>query len=256
MNEFVCKYCGKICKNDNSLRNHERLCHLNPNRQESSWVKYNKKRGAWNKGLTAETDERLKRQSERTKEKYRTGQLKPTFLGKHHTEEAKYKLSKSGGYRKGSGRGKSGWYKGIYCGSTWELAFLIYHLDNNLNIKRCTEKREYVFEGKIHSYLPDFVTDDGIIEIKGYISKNWEAKYNFNPDIKVLYKKDIKKYLDYVHNKYGCDLTSLYDNSNPKQINKKRVWIHKGSTNTWVAIDKLQRYLDNGYIRGQYIKSK
>ena len=30
---FICKYCGKICKNDNSLRNHERLCKLNPDRQ-------------------------------------------------------------------------------------------------------------------------------------------------------------------------------------------------------------------------------
>lgn len=26
-----------------------------------------------------------------------------------------------GGYRKGSGRSKHGYYKGIYCGSTYEL---------------------------------------------------------------------------------------------------------------------------------------
>lgn len=30
---FNCKFCNKECKNDNSLRNHERLCKLNPNRQ-------------------------------------------------------------------------------------------------------------------------------------------------------------------------------------------------------------------------------
>lgn len=30
-----CKFCGKECKNANSLRNHERLCHSNPNRQVS-----------------------------------------------------------------------------------------------------------------------------------------------------------------------------------------------------------------------------
>lgn len=29
----ICKYCGKECKNDNSLRNHERLCKQNPRRQ-------------------------------------------------------------------------------------------------------------------------------------------------------------------------------------------------------------------------------
>jgi very-short-patch-repair endonuclease len=38
---FICKYCGKICKNANSFRNHERLCKMNPNRQISPFVKYN-----------------------------------------------------------------------------------------------------------------------------------------------------------------------------------------------------------------------
>ena len=30
---LYCKYCDKECKNDNSLRNHERLCKSNPDRQ-------------------------------------------------------------------------------------------------------------------------------------------------------------------------------------------------------------------------------
>jgi hypothetical protein len=30
---LLCKYCNKECKNDNSLRNHERLCSKNPNKQ-------------------------------------------------------------------------------------------------------------------------------------------------------------------------------------------------------------------------------
>lgn len=34
-----CQFCGKICKNDNSLRNHERLCKLNPNRQLTTYEK-------------------------------------------------------------------------------------------------------------------------------------------------------------------------------------------------------------------------
>ena len=32
-NMLICKHCGKECKNENSLRNHERLCKENPNRQ-------------------------------------------------------------------------------------------------------------------------------------------------------------------------------------------------------------------------------
>ena len=32
---LICKYCNKECKNDNSLRNHERLCKSNPDRQST-----------------------------------------------------------------------------------------------------------------------------------------------------------------------------------------------------------------------------
>lgn len=38
---MYCKFCGKECKNNNSLRNHERLCKCNPNKQESYFAKYN-----------------------------------------------------------------------------------------------------------------------------------------------------------------------------------------------------------------------
>lgn len=117
----------------------------------------------------------------------------------------------AGGYRAGSGRGKSGWYKNIHCDSTWELAFLIYHMDHNLYIERCKERRIYTFEGKDHVYIPDFLTRDGIVEIKGYKSEQWEAKISQNPDIKVLYFDDIKPYLDYCEKQYNCKLEDLYD---------------------------------------------
>lgn len=41
---YICNFCRKLCKNGNSLRNHERLCKENPERQESSWVKFNHER--------------------------------------------------------------------------------------------------------------------------------------------------------------------------------------------------------------------
>ena len=34
MEEFICKYCGRICKNKNSLRQHEVRCKSNPNHIE------------------------------------------------------------------------------------------------------------------------------------------------------------------------------------------------------------------------------
>lgn len=132
---------------------------------------------------------------------------------KYCSEECKnIHLSCIGGYRKGSGRGKHGYYKGIWCDSTWELCFLIYHIDNNLYIERCKEKRKYIFEGKEHIYYPDFVTDSGIIEIKGFKTKQSEAKHNQNPDIILLEKNDIDFYISYVKNKYKVKkLTDLYE---------------------------------------------
>lgn len=95
---FICKYCGKECKNSNSLRNHERLCKNNPTRQISSFVKYNKEcsngnRTIWNKGLTKETDNRILKQSNTIQERFKNGELVSSFKGKHHTDESKLKLS-------------------------------------------------------------------------------------------------------------------------------------------------------------------
>lgn len=118
---------------------------------------------------------------------------------------------KSGGYRINSGRGKKGWYKGIFCDSSWELAFVIWNIENNKSISRCKEKREYIFNGEKHIYIPDFIVEDEVIEIKGYSSKQWEEKIKQNPDVKVLYKNDIKPYLDYVVSKYGNNFISLYE---------------------------------------------
>ena len=66
--DLVCKFCGKECKNTNSLIQHEIRCSKNPNRKNYSVVGFNNcGKQAWNKGLTAETDERVARNSLRVK---------------------------------------------------------------------------------------------------------------------------------------------------------------------------------------------
>lgn len=168
----------------------------------------------------------------------------------------KYLSAHTGGYRDGSGRGKSGWYKGIKCDSSWELAFVIYHLDNNLKIERCKEKRKYIFENKEHYYFPDFITDEGIIEIKGFKTEQWLAKEKQNPDIKVFYKNDIQPYIKYVTEKYGINFIEMYDNSKPIRNNKKFYWVHKDNINTMVLKEKLDEYLNDGWIKGRKINVK
>jgi very-short-patch-repair endonuclease len=100
--EYICRFCGKVCKNSNSLRNHERLCKLNPDRDLHSLEVMRKNRDdwnhsenyvAWNKGLTKETNESIARQAKMFHERHhgKTG----TWYGKKHNEETKKKISES-----------------------------------------------------------------------------------------------------------------------------------------------------------------
>ncbi len=118
-----------------------------------------------------------------------------------------------GGYRPTAGRGKSGWYKGIFCNSSWELAWVIYALDHNIKFERNTRGFEYEFDGKSHKYYPDFRLEDGsYLEVKGWSWKKWEAKLKGFPyKLMVLYKEELKPIFDYVKTKYGNDFIKMYE---------------------------------------------
>lgn len=124
---------------------------------------------------------------------------------------------KTGGYRHFSGHNKEnkGYYKGIYCDSTWELAYVIYNLDHNISFKRCTKVYEYEYNGEIHKYHPDFELEDGtLIEIKGY-EYNDSLKYKIESvkdrDIQILRYGDLEDIFKYVIDTYGKDFKKLYD---------------------------------------------
>lgn len=121
--------------------------------------------------------------------------------------------NRCGGYRPNSGRSNSGYYKGIYCGSTYELAFLIWNLDNGINISRCDKIFEY--EGG-RRYYPDFEIEGKIFEIKGFhteeVSLKEAAVVNSGAEYEILYKSDLDPMIQYVKVKYGVkNLYDLYD---------------------------------------------
>lgn len=117
-----------------------------------------------------------------------------------------------GGYRKNSGTSKRGWYKGYFCGSSWELAWVIYNLEHNVKFDRNDEGFNYVYNGINKKYYPDFKIGDVYIEIKGYHSKQFDAKQSQFPfKLKVLHKSDLKEILSYVIKKYGKKFINLYD---------------------------------------------
>ena len=126
--------------------------------------------------------------------------------------------TKAGGYRPGSGKSKTGYYKGFYCGSSWELAFLIWHLDNNIPIKRCTSKFIYKWQNKNYFYYPDFEISDKIYEIKGKICEVDYVKIASCNAI-LVHGSHIKYYIEYVSKKYNVaknKLWLLYDEKKEK----------------------------------------
>lgn len=124
------------------------------------------------------------------------------------------KIRGMGGFREKSGTSKKGWYKGIWCGSSWELAWVIYHIEKQIPFSRNSEGFKYNFDGKDRKYYPDFKVGEQYIEIKGYKKEDVDSKVNQFPKDKklvVLYKNDLKEIFDYVYLKYGKNIHELYD---------------------------------------------
>lgn len=115
------------------------------------------------------------------------------------------------GYKKGSGRGKSGWYKGIWCDSSWELAYLIYCLDHKIDIQRNKEMFVYEYNDRKYRYIPDFIVEGELVEIKGYWSEQAKAKIKqCSKPIKIIDKLSINPFLIYAKEKYGLFI-NLYE---------------------------------------------
>ena len=156
-----CKFCNKECKNPNSLRNHERLCKLNPEKQESSFKKY--PTTPWNKGLT-KNDPRVAKNSEN---------VSKALKGKPNTTIWTPEMRKA----------KSEWRKQLHL--TNPEMHPNRKLANNRNKISYPEKVAYDWmtandirfehHKKIGQYFPDFVIDNLIIEIDGEYWHNEET---------------------------------------------------------------------------------
>lgn len=174
-----CQYCGKECHSKNSLLNHERLCKFNPNRVESNLKNLTHKgHKAWNKGLTVETDERVKKQVEKMVKRVENGELN-FYKVKRYIYE----------------------YNGVKLDGSWELMFAIYLDEHNIVWERPRSVFTYFFNGKEHKYLPDFYlpNSDLYIEIKGQPCDKDYAKWEW------LIEKHCKKLNVYI----GNDLVEL-----------------------------------------------
>lgn len=113
---------------------------------------------------------------------------------------------KTGGFHERSSNGKRGWYRGFYCASTYELAFVIYCLDYGIKIERNKKAYEYRWKGKTYKYYPDWIVNgDHYVETKNFITDRVLVKAAAVDDmpIEILDTNKMIPYFEYVARTYG-----------------------------------------------------
>lgn len=211
MDNFICQYCGKECKNKNSLAQHEIRCKMNPNKIKvtSNFSEYNNKvkDGTLKKLYTNQFTKakilglQIPNVSDDTRFK-----LSLIWKGRKHTEEEKQKISQSmheavQKYPESfsstnvNGRVKQYPYKGIKLDGQWEYNTALYLDNNNILWERPKIGFEYMWNNKIHIYYPDFYLPeyDYYIEVKGYQRERDIYKWNAVKNLIIIKAKEIKQ---------------------------------------------------------------
>lgn len=203
-----CKYCGRECKNKNSLIQHEIRCKENPNRIKikSNLIEYNElvksgKRKASNQFIKAkEIGLPQPEISEKTRKKLGTG-----WKGKTLPNWMKEKISKgmqiavrkypdSYSSSNVNGRVKKVIYKGKTLDSQWEVDLAVWLDENEIIWERPNNGFEYDYKGKKHIYYPDFYLPqlNIYIEVKGYKREKDEYKWKALNNLIVVKRKEIE----------------------------------------------------------------
>jgi hypothetical protein len=211
-----CKHCGKSCKNRNSLVNHERLCKLNPDKQQvssgiSNFVKYNEKvklglivkkgtKGA-NQYTKAALEGRVIKISDETRKKLSKAnkgrKYTPEYIEKLRVSMRQAVLNNPDSYTASnvSGRTPIIEYNGVKLKGTWEVETAKWLDRNNIRWTNVIKGFEYEWENRIHLYYPDFFLIDfnRYIEVKGYERDRDRAKWKVVDNLIVIKKDDISK---------------------------------------------------------------
>lgn len=161
---LICNFCNKQSISINANRNHIRCCSLNPDRHYKNGMLG---KTAWNKGLTKETDIRVAAYAT-TLSISTTGRR-----GHPHSEETKRAISKRQSINNKGGRCK--WYEvaGQKCQGTWERNVALKFEELGIvwtKLKVHKDILEYVMDGKVCSYTPDFYLPayNVFLEVKGH----------------------------------------------------------------------------------------
>jgi hypothetical protein len=209
--KYKCPYCEKeyvkkgICSHIWMVHDNDGIL-WSKNIKHKGWPKE-----GWNTGLTKETDERIRINSEHVsktfKNKIKNGTYKPYILNKKQRKEASIRMSLN------NPGGKCKWYNvnGIKVQGTWEKTLAELLVKYDIKWTKPTTKThifKYIMEGKTKHYTPDFYLKDynKYIELKGYWWGKDKEKMKIvidtypNTDIKIIEKNDYNNIL-HIQNK-------------------------------------------------------
>lgn len=203
-----CTYCGKECKNENSFRNHIRLCKLNPTRQftKFSCVEFQQTRKRSNQYIKAiengtkyvlPVDAKLI--------------LSEKAKNRKHTDKTKLKMSKNAkerGFGGHTSKHKLYFEKNdgsvVYLQSSYEIEFAVILEKLNIEWSRPDPVNWIDDRGVSHRYYPDFKVGCIYLDTKNdYLAKLDARKIELvkmqnNIDLRIVLKSEITE--DYIKN--------------------------------------------------------
>lgn len=205
---YECPYCGKEYSKSGII-SHIWRSHTERGLNHKTGTKG---KIAWNKGLTKETDNRVKKNGETLKDRIKNGIIIPSFSGKTHNEQTKEKISEK--LSKNNNGGKCKWFdyvkkdgSVVKLQGTWEVRFArILDIIDEEWIKIGVGHKEHSFiwddGNRKHYYTPDFYSKrlDKYFETKGYWWGEDEKKMeqvilqNPNVNIEIIRKKELEAY--------------------------------------------------------------
>lgn len=225
------RFCSRSCANKHENRSEE------SRRKTSDSLKKNKNRRTLRNNPTEKQIEAYK--NRKTSKKFKLESeylLDPNYCrvcGKVMPYEKRYRVCCSDICRKErsrqsalenekfifstkSNRYKKGYYKGFWCDSSYELAYVIYCLDHNIKIERNKKGFPYRYKCgniyKIRKYYPDFRVNGKLVEIKGRKTELVSIKAQaVTEPLDILYKEDLKKVFDYVEKNYNKKQNKFYE---------------------------------------------
>jgi hypothetical protein len=220
-----CQYCNRVSKSQNSQRQHEIRCKLNPARLDMSYNKfnfnnpvipdtpckfcsksYNNQIGLSNhiRRCPKNPNRVMEQLTVAGRESIRQSTIKqnltqwadPIVRAKHQESMKRAVENNPESYSSSNrGRTKQIIVDGIKLQGHWEVDFYLWAKEAGLNPKRPTESFVYNWNG-VRSYFPDFYIEslDMYVEVKGYETDRDRAKWSqFPKKLCIIKEAEIKQ---------------------------------------------------------------